>query len=48
MMSLFDLYEAGKLKLDEQITRTYRLEEANEALEDLRAGLNIRGMILFD
>ena len=48
MLKLLDLYRAGKLMLDEQITRRYSLEQVNEAFADMKEGLNIRGMILFD
>jgi S-(hydroxymethyl)glutathione dehydrogenase/alcohol dehydrogenase len=48
MPMLLDLYRAGNLKLDELITRTYRLDQINEATEDLRAGRNIRGVIVFN
>jgi len=42
------LYDEGKLKLDELITQTYRLEQINEAFADMEAGKNARGMLLFD
>jgi S-(hydroxymethyl)glutathione dehydrogenase/alcohol dehydrogenase len=45
---LLDLYRTGDLKLDEMITRTYTLDEINQGYEDMRAGRNIRGVILFD
>ncbi len=41
------MYEAGQLKLDELITRTYTLDEINEGYADLEAGKNIRGGIIF-
>jgi NDMA-dependent alcohol dehydrogenase len=44
---LLELYEAGKLKVDELITRTYPLEEINQAFDDMLAGKNIRGMVTF-
>ncbi|MBS4729310.1 NDMA-dependent alcohol dehydrogenase [Mycobacterium sp. SM1] len=44
---LVDLYHAGLLKLDELITREYTLEQINEGYDDMRAGLNIRGLIRF-
>lgn len=43
---LIDLYKAHKLKLDELVTKTYTLDQANEAMDDLRAGRNARGVIL--
>lgn len=42
------LYKAGKLKLDELVTRTYAIEEAAQAFEDMVAGKNARGVIVFD
>jgi NDMA-dependent alcohol dehydrogenase len=43
-----DLYRAGRLRLDELVTRTYPLDDINLAVEDLRAGKNLRGVIVFD
>lgn len=40
-------HDEGKLKLDELITQTYRLEQINEAFADMEAGTNARGVILF-
>jgi S-(hydroxymethyl)glutathione dehydrogenase/alcohol dehydrogenase len=39
---------AGNLKLDELITRRYRLDQLNDAIKDLREGRNIRGIIEFN
>jgi Zn-dependent alcohol dehydrogenase len=47
MPMLLDLYRAGKLKLDELITRTYTLDEINIGYSDMRNGRNIRGIIRF-
>ncbi len=44
---LLNLYAAGKLKLRELITRTYRLEQINEAYADLVQGKLARGVIVF-
>jgi S-(hydroxymethyl)glutathione dehydrogenase/alcohol dehydrogenase len=41
------LYAAGKLKLDELITRRYRIEEAPQAFADMQSGRNARGVIVF-
>ncbi len=41
------LYMAGRLKLDELITRRYRIDEAPQAFADLEAGKNARGVIVF-
>ena len=48
MPKLLNLYTKGKLKLDELITRHYRLEQINEAFADMEAGENARGVILFN
>ncbi len=45
--NLLQLYGAGKLKLDELVTRTYTLDQINEAYADMLAGKNIRGVIEF-
>ncbi|BBZ38835.1 NDMA-dependent alcohol dehydrogenase [Mycobacterium conspicuum] len=47
MPMLLSMYQAGALKLDELVTRRYRLEQINEAIDDLREGRNIRGLIDF-
>lgn len=44
---LLALYRAKRLKLDELITRTYRIEEAPQAFADLASGKNARGVIVF-
>jgi len=44
---LIALYKAKRLKLDELITRTYRIDEAAQAFADLEAGRNARGVIVF-
>jgi S-(hydroxymethyl)glutathione dehydrogenase/alcohol dehydrogenase len=41
------LYMGGQLKLDELITRRYRVEEAAAAFADLESGRNARGVIVF-
>lgn len=42
---LLGLYRSGQLKLDELVTKTYSLDEVNKGYEDMRAGLNLRGVI---
>jgi S-(hydroxymethyl)glutathione dehydrogenase/alcohol dehydrogenase len=44
---LLSLYRQGKLKLDELLTRTYPLEEVNQAFADMDAGVNARGLVVF-
>ena len=45
---LLSLYREGKLLLDETVTHEYKLAEVNEGYEDMRAGKNIRGVVLLD
>jgi alcohol dehydrogenase (nicotinoprotein) len=45
---LLGLYRSGDLKLDELITRRYRLDEVNDAYRDLVDGKNIRGVIVHE
>jgi S-(hydroxymethyl)glutathione dehydrogenase/alcohol dehydrogenase len=45
---LIGLYQAGDLKLDELITRRYRLEEINQGYQDMLDGKNIRGVIIHE
>ena len=44
---LLHLYQAGKLKLDELVTRTYDLEDINQGYQDMRDGSNIRGVLKY-
>ncbi len=48
IVRLLRLYDAGQLKLDELVTRTYTLDQVNEGYQDLRDGRNIRGVLLHD
>ena len=43
---LLDLYSAGKLNLDDLITRRYRLEQINQAYEEMLKGELARGVII--
>lgn len=45
--AMLALYKDGKLNLDDMVTRTYRLEEVNDAFDDMIAGRNIRGVIRY-
>lgn len=44
---LLGLYQVGRLMLDELITTTYEIDDAPRAFEDLVAGKNARGVIVF-
>ena len=41
------MYQSGQLMLDELITTTYKLEDINQGYEDMHAGKNIRGVIVY-
>ncbi|HET7875338.1 MAG TPA: alcohol dehydrogenase, partial [Methylomirabilota bacterium] len=45
---LVDLYMDGRLKIDQLISRTYRLEEINEGFAAMRSGQVARGVVLFN
>jgi NDMA-dependent alcohol dehydrogenase len=44
---MLDMYRAGRLHLDDLITTRYRLEDINVGYADMRAGKNIRGVIVY-
>lgn len=43
-----ELYKQGKLNLDRMVSRTYAIDEAPQAFEDLEQGRNARGVIVYD
>jgi NDMA-dependent alcohol dehydrogenase len=45
---LLDLYQVGKLRLDDLVTRTYKLSEINQGYADMHAGINLRGVVLHE
>ena len=45
---LLGLYRSGDLKLDELITRRYKLDEVNQGYQDMLDGKNIRGVIIHE
>lgn len=44
---LFNLYKKGDLLLDELVTQTYDLENLDRAFQDMLAGKNAKGVIVF-
>jgi S-(hydroxymethyl)glutathione dehydrogenase/alcohol dehydrogenase len=44
---LCNLYKQGKLKIDELVTRTYKIDQINQAFQDMQSGANARGIIEF-
>lgn len=45
---LIDMYKAGNVKFDQLVTKEYKLEQINDAFNDMLAGKNICGVIRFD
>jgi S-(hydroxymethyl)glutathione dehydrogenase/alcohol dehydrogenase len=45
---LVDLYLDGRLKIDQLVSRTYKLEEINEGFTALRTGQVARGVVVFN
>lgn len=48
MPRLVDFYMSGRLKLDEMISQRVKLEQVNEALQELKSGNLARSVIMFD
>ena len=48
MPRLVDMYLAGKLKLDEMISRRVKLEDVNDAFAEMKTGEIARSVIVFD
>jgi S-(hydroxymethyl)glutathione dehydrogenase/alcohol dehydrogenase len=44
---VLELSSSGQVDLDAMVTRTYPLEKVNDGFADLRAGANIRGVLLY-
>jgi len=47
MLKMLRLYQEGNIKLDELITKRYKLDEINQGYDDLHEGKNIRGVIVY-
>jgi S-(hydroxymethyl)glutathione dehydrogenase/alcohol dehydrogenase len=48
MPRLVDAYMAGKLHLDDMISRRIQLEQVNEAFEEMKTGAVARSVIVFN
>jgi len=44
---LLSMYRAGRLNLDDMVTRQYKLEQINDGYSDMLEGRNIRGVIRY-
>ena len=47
MPQLVDLYMGGKLKIDQLVSRTYKIEEINEGFQRMLSGEVARGVVTF-
>lgn len=45
---LFSLYSKGDLILDELVTRTYALDDLQQAFDDMHAGINAKGVLVME
>lgn len=45
---IIEHYRNGEIKLDEMITRTYSLENLQQAFDDMLSGKNAKGVIVFE
>ena len=45
---LLGLYREGQLDLDGLVTKTYTLDSVNDGYDDMRAGKNIRGVMVYE
>jgi Zn-dependent alcohol dehydrogenase len=48
LITLLELYKAGRINLENLITNRYRLEEINTGFNDLEAGKNARGVVMYE
>ena len=48
ILKMLDLYNQGKIKLDELVTKQYKLDEVAQGYEDMHAGKILRGVLVFD
>jgi S-(hydroxymethyl)glutathione dehydrogenase/alcohol dehydrogenase len=47
LITLLESYKSGRIHFEQLVTNRYPLEEINTGFEDLEAGRNVRGMIIF-
>jgi S-(hydroxymethyl)glutathione dehydrogenase/alcohol dehydrogenase len=45
---LLNLYQDGKLNLDDMVSNTYSIDEVKKAFDDMEDNVNARGVIVFD
>ena len=48
MPKMVDLYQSGKLNLDDLVVRHYTLDQINQAYDDMDQGEVGRGAIMFE
>ena len=47
MPKMVDMYQSGRLNIDDLVTRRYALDQINEAYDDLQSGGIGRGVIVY-
>jgi len=47
IVRLINLYDSGRLPLEQLVTSRYTLDDINKGYDDMRAGLNLRGLVVF-
>lgn len=47
LLTLLDLFQLGRLPLDQLISKRYSLDEINQGFADMESGKNARGVIIF-
>ena len=45
---LLDFYRRGRINLDDMVSKTYAIDDAPQAFEDMVSNVNARGVILYD
>ena len=46
--AIFSLYKDKKFKLDELVTRTYKLDDLQQAFDDMHSGINAKGVLVME
>jgi S-(hydroxymethyl)glutathione dehydrogenase/alcohol dehydrogenase len=46
-VKMLELYQAGRLNLDDVVTTRYTLDQVNDGYADMHAGRNVRGLVDF-
>lgn len=47
-MRYYEMFKAGRFKVREMVTKTYELDDVNNAVADITSGVNLRGVMILD